>query len=99
LTDISLKEKYSGICGFTFEELDLFFGDRMKKAYLALKKSKYFAPGSSVANLRAEVLKWYDGYIWGKTRDVEETLRKKLRKTLRKTLTKTRRKTLRSPLL
>jgi hypothetical protein len=65
LKDISLKPEYSGICGFTKEELDLHFGDRMEATLEALIKRGYFTKGTGKSILRDEIIDWYDGYNWG----------------------------------
>ncbi|MCL1914136.1 MAG: ATP-binding protein [Eubacteriaceae bacterium] len=62
LSDITLHEEYAGICGFGIDELDEYFGDHIENAPIAGLEEKG-------ANLRSEILKWYDGYSWdGKTR-------------------------------
>jgi hypothetical protein len=69
LVDISFNPKYAAICGFTPDELDQYFGDRYDSVLEALKLTDYLPPESSTADLRQEILNWYDGYTWdGKTR-------------------------------
>jgi hypothetical protein len=41
----------------------------MEETYLALRKDQYFAPGSGVEDLRAELLRWYNGYSFGDVYD------------------------------
>ncbi|MDR1872515.1 MAG: ATP-binding protein [Deltaproteobacteria bacterium] len=70
LYDISLVQKYAAICGFTPEEMDLYFGDRYPIVLQSIKENDYpptvdeQAHLSTVADLKAEILKWYDGYSW-----------------------------------
>ncbi|MDR2142492.1 MAG: AAA family ATPase [Deltaproteobacteria bacterium] len=69
LVDISFDPKYATICGFTPDELDQYFGDRYSSTLETLKSTDYLPPESSEADLRQEILNWYDGYTWdGKTR-------------------------------
>jgi hypothetical protein len=70
LDDISLEPEYSGFCGFTKEELDLHFGDRMEATLEALIKGWYFTEGTSKSILRDEIIDWYNGYNWGSGTEV-----------------------------
>jgi hypothetical protein len=65
LKDISLNPDYSGICGFTQKELDIYFGDRMEATLEDLIKKGYVAKGSDLGFLRAQIIDWYNGYNWG----------------------------------
>ncbi|MDR3203862.1 MAG: AAA family ATPase, partial [Deltaproteobacteria bacterium] len=65
LVDISLDPQYAGICGFTLEEFDPLFADRMEATLAGLKNSGKSKPPVNLADLKAEILKWYDGYNWG----------------------------------
>jgi hypothetical protein len=61
INDITLDEKYSSICGYTQEELELNFAEHIKAAAQALGNS----PQELIDKIRAK----YDGYSWdGKTR-------------------------------
>ncbi|MDR1871111.1 MAG: ATP-binding protein [Deltaproteobacteria bacterium] len=71
LYDISFDKKYAAICGFTPEEMDHYFGDCYPAILQTLSKDNYLATtksGSQVlstaADLKKEMLKWYDGYSW-----------------------------------
>jgi hypothetical protein len=69
LVDITLEPEYANICGFTLEELDHLFVDHMDEVLTAFKSAGVWAPESTTADLRREILAWYDGYSWdGKTR-------------------------------
>jgi len=62
LSDITMREKYANICGIPVESLDEYFGEYIEK----LASHKRF---EHYANIRAEILAWYDGYSWdGETR-------------------------------
>ncbi|MDR2198618.1 MAG: AAA family ATPase [Deltaproteobacteria bacterium] len=65
LTDISLNQKYSGICGFTLEEFDSLFSDRLEETLIKLKNSGKMNASATVETLKEEIFKWYDGYNWG----------------------------------
>ena len=62
LTDITLSQKTSNICGIMIEDLDEYFREHIE--YLSAQEDfKRFE------NLHDEILAWYDGYSWdGKTR-------------------------------
>jgi hypothetical protein len=55
--------KYAGICGFTLEEFDSLFADRMDST-VANYKGKMDRP-STPEELRSKNLRLYDGYNWG----------------------------------
>ena len=62
LTDITMIDKYANICGIPVDDLETFFGDRLKD----LSEHSSF---SQYPCLRGLILKWYDGYSWdGKTK-------------------------------
>ena len=54
LTDITLKNEFAGMLGFTEEEIRKYFADRIPLA--AQKK------GKTEEQMVANILKWYDGY-------------------------------------
>jgi hypothetical protein len=56
LNDISMKAETAKICGYTQEELELLFNDRLE---FAAQKFKI-----SVQELRDSVKNWYNGYIF-----------------------------------
>jgi hypothetical protein len=70
LNDISLNSQYAAICGFTPEELDVYFRDRYK--FLLGKQDPQDYPKSrdaAIDKLKSKILTWYDGYTWdGKTK-------------------------------
>jgi hypothetical protein len=65
LNDISLDSNYAGLCGFTLEEFDTLFGDRLETTLSRLKQSGRMESSASLDDLRASMLRWYDGYNWG----------------------------------
>ncbi|MDR1608911.1 MAG: ATP-binding protein [Deltaproteobacteria bacterium] len=70
LRDITLHPKYPNVCGFTIDEFDAHFQEHMEDALEPLIKRKSLALGSSVDDLRAKLLEWYDGYSWDGTTKV-----------------------------
>jgi hypothetical protein len=64
LNDISLDSEYAGICGFSEDEFDTLFEDRMEETLIALKKIGHMKPESEQGDLRAKIFSWYDGYNW-----------------------------------
>ncbi|MDR3154483.1 MAG: ATP-binding protein [Deltaproteobacteria bacterium] len=69
LTDITFDDGYSGICGFTLEEFDACFKDFLPVSLEQMKIKGFMKEQSTVADLRQNIFKWYDGYSWdGKTR-------------------------------
>jgi hypothetical protein len=65
LNDISLDPRYAGLCGFTLEEFDSLFADRLELTLANLKNSGEMESGDSLEELRAEIFNLYDGYNWG----------------------------------
>ena len=62
LSDITMQEKYANICGIPVNDLETYFGDRIK----ILSEHKNF---KRYENLSNKILEWYDGYSWdGKTK-------------------------------
>ncbi|MDR1166089.1 MAG: AAA family ATPase [Deltaproteobacteria bacterium] len=69
LTDITLEEKYSAICGFTIDDLDNYFADYFPDTLEAFKEKKILDKDATVSDLRKTLIDWYDGYSWdGKIR-------------------------------
>jgi hypothetical protein len=62
--DISLLPNFAGICGFTAPEFDKIFTDIGVELLEGVKKNGYMEPTASVAELREEILNYYDGYNW-----------------------------------
>ena len=64
LTDISFRPEYASICGFTPEELDINFSDYYPAVLKSVIAKGYMTPGSDEADLRQNILDYYDGYSW-----------------------------------
>jgi hypothetical protein len=62
--DISLDRRFAGICGFTLDDFDDIFNDRLEYTLAAMIESDDMERGSSIADLREEIMTWYDGYNW-----------------------------------
>ncbi|MDR2351663.1 MAG: AAA family ATPase [Deltaproteobacteria bacterium] len=62
LVNISQDPEFSGLCGFTMEDFNLLFSDRLEYTLEELKKSGRMDPSSSINDLKAEINKWYGGY-------------------------------------
>jgi hypothetical protein len=62
--DISLLPEYAGICGFTPSELDNCFENRFEETLESLKTKGGIPKNADVDDLKAEILKLYDGYNW-----------------------------------
>ena len=54
LTDISMHERYAAIVGYTQEELEFYFGDRIEKLVEQNNSSK--------SAMLAKIKEWYNGY-------------------------------------
>jgi hypothetical protein len=65
LIDISLDPRFEGLCGFTIDDFDTLFTDRLEETLAALKAEGIMGHSASHEDLRAEILSWYDGYNWG----------------------------------
>jgi hypothetical protein len=64
LYDISMKPEYAGICGFTVEEFETLFADRMEHTLSRLKEKGILRPSASARDLKERIYHWYDGYDW-----------------------------------
>ncbi|MDR2140604.1 MAG: AAA family ATPase, partial [Deltaproteobacteria bacterium] len=63
IVDISLKPEYAGVCGFTLQDLDALFADRYEETLNDLIATGQMKPGDTIADLKENILKWYDGYV------------------------------------
>ncbi|MDR1297260.1 MAG: AAA family ATPase, partial [Deltaproteobacteria bacterium] len=64
LNDLTFDNKYADICGFTVEEFDLYFGDRLPALLEVMNNDGCFLEEMTVPMLRDKFLHWYDGYSW-----------------------------------
>jgi hypothetical protein len=62
--DISLKPKFSTICGFTKEEIQTSFSQYLEPTLMALKQDGQLSQNSTVDELLGKIIKWYNGYSW-----------------------------------
>ncbi|MDR1608544.1 MAG: AAA family ATPase, partial [Deltaproteobacteria bacterium] len=65
LNDISLEPEFNGICGFSVDDFDALFADRMEDVLPELKKSGWLEPSATQQDLKAKIFRWYDGNNWG----------------------------------
>ncbi|MDR1486515.1 MAG: AAA family ATPase [Deltaproteobacteria bacterium] len=65
LVDISLEPEYSGICGFTMQEIEQYFGDRMPETLETLIKRGLLDSLSTQDDFKKRIVRWYDGYNFG----------------------------------
>ncbi|MDR2140440.1 MAG: ATP-binding protein, partial [Deltaproteobacteria bacterium] len=69
LMDLTVNDDYAAICGLTLEEFDAIFQERLEHTLIKMKSKGRLEPATTVAELRAKILEWYDGYSWdGQTR-------------------------------
>ncbi|MDR1167147.1 MAG: AAA family ATPase, partial [Deltaproteobacteria bacterium] len=69
LDDLTLDESFADICGFTHKELDNNFSPYFPSVLKQMKDDGVMAQEETVADLRAKILNFYDGYSWdGKTK-------------------------------
>jgi hypothetical protein len=69
LADLTLDPDYYGICGFTLEEFDSYFGDYLQAALEYNKSEGFVDPSIPISEYRQMALDYYDGYSWdGKRR-------------------------------
>jgi hypothetical protein len=64
LIDLTLNANYSGICGFTPEELDIYFKEHLAVTIEIMKKNRDISQKATMSDLLDEIRKWYDGYSW-----------------------------------
>jgi hypothetical protein len=64
LDDLTLDPRYSGVCGFTHDEMDACFKEFFPITLKILQSEKIMGKDDSVADLRRRILDWYGGYSW-----------------------------------
>jgi hypothetical protein len=64
LVDLTLNRRYANICGFTIEEFDTLFQDRLEESLEELKEFGEIDKDDTVVDLRDKIMEWYDGYSW-----------------------------------
>jgi hypothetical protein len=55
--DMTFSHAMANVCGFTWAEIEHVYGDRLAQLAANL--------GQSPAQVKAEMKKWYNGYLWG----------------------------------
>ncbi|MDR2142663.1 MAG: AAA family ATPase [Deltaproteobacteria bacterium] len=64
LNDITLDTRYAGLSGFTREEFEFLFADRLDATLARLQESGQMDSGTTLEDLRAKIFDWYGGYNW-----------------------------------
>ncbi|MDR2141826.1 MAG: AAA family ATPase [Deltaproteobacteria bacterium] len=64
LVDLTLDPRYANCCGFTLEEFDSVFAERLERELDEFKACGEMDPAASPADLRDKILAWHDGYSW-----------------------------------
>lgn len=64
LIDLTFKDEYTSICGFTIEDFDTLFPEYMSKMLAHLKSISYLPQDNNISDLRDLIFDWYDGYSW-----------------------------------
>ncbi|MDR2300474.1 MAG: AAA family ATPase [Deltaproteobacteria bacterium] len=60
--DVSLDSENAGLCGFTLEEFETLFGDRLEATLAKLKTIGQMDADANLDDLRAEIIRWYGGH-------------------------------------
>jgi hypothetical protein len=69
MRNITFNERYSTICGFTIQEIELTYKNYLNPILKYMKSQNRMEPDSTVADLLKKIEDWYDGYSWdGKTK-------------------------------
>ncbi|MDR1308994.1 MAG: AAA family ATPase [Deltaproteobacteria bacterium] len=69
LTDLTLDANFSGICGFTLQELEGCFSDRLPDLLRTMKEVGNMPKEATIGDMWKEIALWYGGYSWdGRTR-------------------------------
>ncbi|MDR1166639.1 MAG: AAA family ATPase [Deltaproteobacteria bacterium] len=69
LKDITLADKYSTVCGFTQDEFESCFSDRLPTTLKKIKENGSLPKDATVSDLRQLIFNRYGGYSWdGKSR-------------------------------
>ncbi|MDR2199029.1 MAG: AAA family ATPase [Deltaproteobacteria bacterium] len=64
LIDISLNPQFAGICGFTLEEFDSLFSERLPDVLASLAAKGEIKENVDIKGLKSKILDWYNGYNW-----------------------------------
>jgi hypothetical protein len=64
LDDLTLQEKYNGICGFTISEFEAYFKDYLPEFLRFQIDRGYAAKTTTETELKDMILAQYDGYSW-----------------------------------
>jgi hypothetical protein len=64
LADLTLNRKFTGVCGFTINEFEDYFGEWLSIALQSFKDKGCMSPDSTPSELYKWILYWYDGYSW-----------------------------------
>ncbi|MDR3153090.1 MAG: AAA family ATPase [Deltaproteobacteria bacterium] len=64
LTDLTLADRFSEICGFAPQELDRYFGGLMPSVLDTMKTEGRLPKDAGLAELRKLIMDWYGGYSW-----------------------------------
>ncbi|MDR1040302.1 MAG: AAA family ATPase [Deltaproteobacteria bacterium] len=64
IKDITLKAKYSTICGFTKKEIKRHYGAFISATLKKMKKKNHFKHDITGKAVIDKLLEWYDGYSW-----------------------------------
>jgi hypothetical protein len=64
LVDISMKPEFDGICGFTADELETNFTDRMEHTLTKLKEKDEIDSSANANDLKDQIYYRYGGYGW-----------------------------------
>jgi hypothetical protein len=64
LNDITLNPKYASLCGFTDEEINLFFSEHVKATLNFFKSEGVSSPDTTIDEFMMEIKDYYDGYSW-----------------------------------
>jgi hypothetical protein len=67
--DISLAPDYVNICGFTHDDFDGLFSDRLPEVLDYFKTEAVLSKEATIDDLKSKIMAFYDGYSWdGETR-------------------------------
>jgi hypothetical protein len=64
LADLTLREDFAGICGFTLDEFDDCFKEHLPVILEKMKKNGSMGEEASLNDLQDKILRHYDGYSW-----------------------------------
>ncbi|MDR1314366.1 MAG: ATP-binding protein [Deltaproteobacteria bacterium] len=67
LADITFDPLYVNVCGFSIDEINNYYSNRIDASLEVFQDPKIYGPGFTRADMIERIREWYDGYSWNGT--------------------------------